>query len=755
MSETFPLAEYAARDGAPPGATLGNAAPMNHHVFTIPDLARLLGQRKLALLISGLLAGVLAVFVALVTSPDYVATGSILIQTGQPQFPQLILLSTPAQTPTTRNQTEADTLRSRALVEAMVQRLGLQEVPDFAAGAGPSRTARVLTVTLRQVADAVGGTLGAQIAGLLPPIVEPDGNARLAAAVAAVQRNLQISENENSHVLTVSYTASSPAIAAAIINTLFATYIQDEVSARRATMLQANQWLTERAAVFQREVEAADRAVERFRNENPLFELSLGSLASLQLSNQESALAAARQDLAHAQAALANAQRTGFKQALSSATIQQLLDREAAAAQALAVLAHRLGTHHPDYIAAENSLQEIRREIEDETGKVITSLERNVADATSRVADLEARVAESQVAAKRAVATAAELNRLTREADAKRRLYDAFTSRAAETQPSSAEFASARVISPAIDPTKPDTPPLSVVAAFGALAGGFAAAALCILRYLQKGGFQSVRELMAETGLPCLGALPVLPRHGRPRTRLLHGGGRIGAIETLRAMRFEIQSRASAPGEGGAVVLVTSSEVGDGKTTLAVALARLCAADGLRVLLVETDLRRPRVAAALGLRPEPALESAVAGHVVLADTVQVDPKTGLHCLTGTGRAVSPQKLFRSPGFATLLASARTAYDLVLLDSSPVLHVVDPLVLAVASDVILFAARWDRPPRALVLEALRRLPDTIRNRVVMVLTRVPHSRLDRGDYYAGYRSLSLLGPGAVNLISSRR
>ncbi len=698
----------------------------------------------------GLLGGFVAVLALLLLPPGYTASGSILVQTNAPQIPQLILLNAPAQAPTTRNQTEADTLRSRALVETVVRRLGLQKLPEFTAGAAPSRSVRLLTEAVREVAVVAGGSLGAHIVELLPPIVEPDDDARLSAAVATVQRNLVISENENSHVLTVSYTARSQAIPAVLVNTLFADYIRDEVGARRATMLQANQWLTERAAVFQREVEAADRAVERFRNEHPLFEVSQGSLSSLELSNQQTALVAAQQDLARAEAALASARRANFKEALSSDV--QLLDREAAAAQAMAVLGNRLGIHHPDYIAARKSLEQIRRQIAEQKEKAVTLLERNVVDASSRVADLEARVAASEAAAKRAVATAAELNRLTREADAKRRLYDAFTTRAAETQPSSAEFASARVISPAIDPSKPATPPLPIVVAFGMLAGGFGAAAVSILRYLQKGGFESVRELMLETGLPCLGALPVLPRRDSPR--LLRGSRRIGVTESMRAIRFEIQSRASERSADGAVVLVTSTEVGDGKTTLAAGLARLCAAEGMRVLLIETDLRHPRVAATLGLDARPALEAAVAGRATLADAVQIDRRTGLHCLTSKGHALSPQTLFRSPGFTALLARARSDYDVVLLDSSPVLHVADPLVLAIASDVILFATRWDRTPRALVLEALRRLPNTVRQRVVMVLTRVPRSRLTRGDYYAGYRSKSLLGPGAVNLISSR-
>ena len=729
---------------------------MSHGVATV-DLLQLLWRRKVVLLLSGLVTGVIALYIAILLPPGFIGEGLLLVEAREPQIPELAMIATnpPASSP--RNRTESDVLRSRALIETVVRQLNLAADPEFVAGAAASRLRRTLAAAVREAADAIGGSIGAGIVSVLPPLVtEPDAAQRLEAAVNTVRQNLRVTQDDSSRVLAVRFTASSPSVAAAVINTLFERYISAEIAARRYVMVQTNRWLTERAAALWPEVEMADRAIQQYRNENPLLELAQGSLAALQLNNRETELSAARQDLVRREAALDAARGTGFRDALESPMIQQLRDREADANERLTIIAHRLGIHHPDYIAAASALQQVRRDVETATAKVVTSMQQEVTNAARRVADLEARVAASETLAERSAAAGIRLAQLTRDADAKRRVYEAFMTRAAETQPSSAQFPPVRVISPAIPPEKPDGLPLAVVGAFSALAGSFAAAAVSILRCLRRGSIRSVRELAAVADVPCLGALPML-RRGRRRgaPTALFDDDRDGAAETLRAMRFEIQAMAAAQAGGSIAVLVTSSEIGDGKTTLAASFARLCAADGQRVLLVEADLRRPQLARALGLKPAPDLETALSGTVLLTDAVQVDRHSGLHCLTAAGGAVNPHKLFRSAGFASLLLRARRTYDLIVLDSPPVLYVADPLLIAGMSDVILFVVRWDRTPRALVAEGLCRIPEERRGRVATVLTRVPADRLGREDYYAGYSPSLLPGHRTLALIPPRQ
>lgn len=712
---------------------------MNHSSAAMPDLLNLLWRRKSVLVASGLGTGVAALCIAAALPSTFVSEGLLLVAEHEAQLPELVVVSSAQPSSSARNRTEADLLRSHAMIEAVVQHLDLANDPAFTATTKPSPLKDALVSVMREAADGIGGSVGESIKSALPaPPAKPGSPERIEATVEAVKKNLQVLPNDNSRVLTVRFTAKSPVVAAAVVNALFDRYITNEVTASREQMLQTNCWLSDRAAALRPEVEEADRAVQRFRDANPSFEVAQGSLTQVQLSNEQTELSAAREDLARRQSAIRAAVGSDFPEALASPVIQQLRTREADASQRMAIIGRRLGVLHPDYLAAANSLQEVRLQIEAATTKVVGSMQKDVTRAANRVADLQASIAASQAVAKRSIAISNDLSQLQREKEAKWRVYEAFMTRAAETQPSSAQFASARIISPATLPFRPDNLPLPVVGGFGILAGCFAAAASIILRHVQRGGVGSARELALLMDVPCLGALPALRRRRLRRGPApLLDDHRDGAVETLRAMRFSIQAMATAKAGSAVSVLVTSSGIGEGKTTVAASFARLCAADGQRVLLVEADLRRPRLACTLGLQPNPEFTAVLSDMDSLANAVHVDPGSGLHYLIAERGVSNPQELLRSNGFASLLLQARRSYDLVVLDSPPVLHVADPLLIAGLTDVILFAVRWERTPRTLVAEGLRRIPETSHGRVATVLTQVPADRLGREDHYAGY------------------
>jgi Mrp family chromosome partitioning ATPase len=254
---------------------------------------------------------------------------------------------------------------------------------------------------------------------------------------------------------------------------------------------------------------------------------------------------------------------------------------------------------------------------------------------------------------------------------------------------------------------------------------------------MYRGAVRSARELGEVTGVPNAGSLPVLSRSAR---RKLHtavlGPEDTGLIETLRAMRMMVKVNGSA--RLSTSVLVTSARLGDGKTTLAASFARLCAADGLPVLLVEADLRRPRLSSMLETRPTRSLEMLLAGDAGFEEALQADPRSGLHCLLAAGTARNPHALLESPRLADVVATARQTYEILVFDSPPMLYVADPILLAPVSDVVLFAVKWNSTPRALVVEALRRFPVEQRARVMTVLTRVSANQADPEGYYRGYR-----------------
>ena len=134
-----------------------------------------------------------------------------------------------------------------------------------------------------------------------------------------------------------------------------------------------------------------------------------------------------------------------------------------------------------------------------------------------------------------------------------------------------------------------------------------------------------------------------------------------GTVETLHAVRFAIQSMNSGP--RCTRVLVTSSKQGEGKTTLAASLARLSAASGSRVLLIEADLRRPTLSHVLHLSSKISIEFLFSHGLSLADAVQIDRKSGLHCLVSNGSARDAVMMLQSAQFSELMVEAELSYDM--------------------------------------------------------------------------------------------
>ena len=157
------------------------------------------------------------------------------------------------------------------------------------------------------------------------------------------------------------------------------------------------------------------------------------------------------------------------------------------------------------------------------------------------------------------------------------------------------------------------------------------------------------------------------------------------------------------------------------------------------MLLIETDLRQPRLGSTLSLpRHEGgSLESLLEGRSTFDQARRVDQRSPLHCILADRSSRRPQTLLGSPAFAALIKQARLQYDIIVLDSPPLINVADVALLVPHSDVVLFAVGWQRTPRAVLGEAMRRLPAEARGRTATVLTRVPKSQLGFRGYYAGY------------------
>lgn len=693
-----------------------------------PDLGRLLWRRKLPLVLAAAIGGAGAFLISKAMPVVYTSEALMEVQ-ARPAVGNdanaAALTITPGKV-----RTEADIISSRALSADVVHELGLVNNPALKAEPRPPTWLDRTNLWLHNAKVYVETLAGS------PPHEDP-----VAKAVKLFQKRLLVSTNDKSNIVTVRFTAGTPELAADVANDLVKTYMTSQLDANQQVNAQESQWLTKHLQKLQQDVEDAEAKVEAFRAANGLLSIQAGALSAVQLNQDEQALAVAQQDLARAQAAYTTATQphsgdfTGHE-ALSSQLIQRLREREAEAAQRYANMRSRFGESSPFLNASRAEMNSLNQQIARESAKIVGSLHRDLKVAQDRVASLQHMVDQSSARAQKSVAAAAGLAELKQVADARRHVYTAFLTRMEQTELAAAQTPSARLVSAAVPPDKSDGLPDSIVAPFGAAIGLFAMLTWYFLRFLIAGKVTSGRDLATLTEVEMAGSIPALPgRRGMPVPMRILDMAPNGMVETLRALRLTVQSM--NPGATCTRVLVSSSESGEGKSTLAASLARLSAADGLRVLLVEADLRRPRLSGMLSAKPPDSLEAYIDRGGSLAQALHIDPQSGLHCLLSSGRASNPPMLLQSPGFRHLMLQARIDYDMVVIDSPPVMRVVDPIVLSAFSDAILFAVAWERTPRAVVAEALRRFPANKQGQIATVLTRVPQTQIEWQGYYGGY------------------
>jgi capsular exopolysaccharide synthesis family protein len=333
------------------------------------------------------------------------------------------------------------------------------------------------------------------------------------------------------------------------------------------------------------------------------------------------------------------------------------------------------------------------------------------------------------------------LAELQREADADRNLFETFLIRTKETGGNEYQEADARVISAAELPTRPSFP--KVVPMVGAAF----AASLCLGVFLAFGvdrlqnGFRSPQQVERLTGLPVLRTVPALAGSVMGKTppfQYVLNEPTSAYAEALQAVRTALHfSRPDAPPR---TLLVTSGTSAEGKSTLAISLARMAARSGQKVLLADCDLRRPSIAQALKLSTLTAMEDVLTGRATISNAVTRDEATGLHIIPARSSESQPLDLLSSDRMRDFLREAAKTYDFVVIDSPPASLVSDALVLSELVDTTLYLIRWEATPRDVALagvEQLRRAGAKIVGAVLNLAKLDRHGGYGYGDttYYA--------------------
>ncbi|HTI86862.1 MAG TPA: polysaccharide biosynthesis tyrosine autokinase [Alphaproteobacteria bacterium] len=735
--EDFYGDEYMARAAAPDSGSR-----------TLAQMAGVLWRHKFRILAAMAVCGALAYMVSFALTPRFMSTGIIAIQTRPIYLQQLGMAQPPQQLDPSIPRSEAQILTSRSLLESVAKQLHLDEDPDLNPYLeDPSLFARITGAARDSARKFMMWT------GLAPKPDAADeadeGDAVWAAVIDNMKKRLGVHTDGKSYVIYASYDGTHPRVSSDVVNTLMKNFLMAQIESSSKALLEANAWIKQRADELRGEVQEADKQVQAYRSKYNLVDTKMGGTVSeQQLSDLNTALSKARADRAEAEAKFSDAQgearnargndATSAFEVLNSELIQRLREREAEAFQRRAEMSSRLGPNHPQIKSVNAEIATLQGSLQREIGKILRSLQNQVTIARTREETLVRQINTLQARATETAAYQVDLDALVKEADTKRQVYQTFLATAQQTaDPTKINQTNARIVSSAVPPVEPTSPKRSLFALGGVFLGFLVASAAVLLLSELDRGFENASDVEGTLGVPVLGTLPFIRNRAQRRYGLgqeLIDGPHSPVAETLRGIRVALRSQA----ERGIsqVVLVTSAQPGEGKTSFASAMAAIAARDGLRVLVVDSDLRRPRFHRMFRTEPGPALQDVLRGSRDWAEAVRADPDTGAHCLTAHERTDSPVSLLSSGHWESFLTEARKTYDLIILDSPPVIQVADALTLADYVDATVFVVAYRSTHRRVIEEAIHRFETTNKPITGVVMSKVPASMVAQ-SYYAGY------------------
>jgi capsular exopolysaccharide synthesis family protein len=710
------------------------------------EIIRLLWRQKIIIVGTVFASTLLAVVVLFLLTPTYTATATVVLDPSiDPRQRHAVdvqpLAGLPADAVTV--QTEIQVLSSRELAGKVVDQLALDRVPEFNSSLRPPPFYASWN-PLNLIPSSWASFLHPAPAdvGLAPDDAQELQRARV---VDVFLSDVKVAAAGDSRALSVAVSSEDPRLAAVAANALADLYITAQFEAKVATTQKSNKWLTDQLSKLREQVEVSQRKVESYRNEAGLLMGKDITVAAQEVIGLQQQLTAAQAQRSEAEARLRQAKSVSPKnlgtipEVLDSKVIETLRQQQATLTAQAARMSKQIARHHPDMISMQSQIADVNSKIEDEVARIIGGLENQVSVAQASENELKKRLVEMKGDVGRANEAQGRLRALQGEATANQQLYDSFLEKLKQTGGDDLfQESDAHLVSHADVPANPSFPRKKILLLLVVAASGFLGIVLAFINELLDEGVRSMDQVEGELNVRPLGLIPA-QRRSRVKPEddvVLHRNSAFA--EALRNLYTGIALSGLSPIK---TILITSTMPKEGKTTTAVSLARLLAASGKKVIVVDCDLRRPQLHAAFGSGVEPGLTNHLLGETTLAEVVRHDAKSAVDFITAGGGSCDPSAIFESSQMKWLLDSLGTTYDLVILDSAPVLAVSDARILCRLAQKTVYLLRWADTRGKAATNGLRQIVDAGGDLAGVALTRVDvkrHAQYGFADsgYYSG-------------------
>jgi succinoglycan biosynthesis transport protein ExoP len=612
--------------------------------------------------------------------------------------------------------TEVSILQSDLLALQVIKTLKLDKMPEFGGRPDTGPTDNLAPDPLQTDSPTTSGLLGAFRGGL------------------------HVSLRPNTRIVEIGYTSTNPQLAADIVNTLATTYVEQNFKTKFESTMQASDWLSKQLVDLQIKVETSQEKLVKYQKEHEILgadektNIITEKLAELNKEmtgaesnrmQKEALYRLVQSGDPNVVASIADALEAGGVG--GSGAIAPLLNglraREVDLKIRVAELSTQFGPSYPKVQELNNQLKEIDAQVQNELKKLVDRVRGQYLAAQQQEAMLTEEFDKQKQEANKLNESAIEYTLLKRDVDVNRQLYEGLLEKLKEAGITAGlRSNNIRVVDMARRPAGPTEPNIPRNLLFAFVLGLTSGVGLAFLLENMDNTVRTTEQAQLISGLPALGMIPLGSKHGLESgsKKLLSLGSSREAVELVTQARPQSQMAESYRalrtslllsnlGTPPKVIMVTSARPQEGKTTTSINTSIVLAQKGVRVLLIDADLRRPSVHKTLGMGPRSGLSNVLTGSATLENVITRSPiLSNLFILPAGTPPPNPAELLASSNMRDLLADLREKYDHIIIDTPPTLSVTDAVVLSQRMDAIILVIRSSQTTK----QALRRARDIL-------------------------------------------
>ena len=557
-----------------------------------------------------------------------------------------------------------------------------------------------------------------------------------------ISDGLEVTPLKNTKIVSISYSDTDPAMARLVADAIVKAYMDEMLEIKLSNSSYSIKWMTDKAQEEREKLEHSERGLERFMRENDLVtvedKLTVLPQKLSEFGRQISTAEAQKQELQDqlSQIKAAGSDLDKLERIPTLATnevLKSIRERIYKANQSLQELSKKYGPKHPRMIKVTDELRILNDEKRHEINRILASITNSFELAASREKSMKELLAQTKGEMLGTNEKLMQYQIMKREVDSNRVMYETLQAgikKAGITEQS--QSVNIWVMKKAEMPEAPSKPKRKRNLLLGLILGLFGGVGLAFFIEYLDNTVKGAQELEDNFGLPVLGSIEELRGADKSIDSFIIQNPLSPVAESYRLIRSGLLlSSADHPPR---TMLVTSMNAKEGKSSTAANIARILAQSGSSVLIIDCDLRRPRMHEIFGVDRKIGLSSLLTS-TTSENVIQKAREEDIFCISSGPLPPAPAELLGSARMKELMKKLAEKYDFILLDSPPVQSVTDSLVLSQYVDGTIIVVRASKTTNDELESGMKKLHDVKTRFLGFVLNGIK-SR-DMGKYYYGY------------------